>query len=638
MDMKHLFDRLKGDRLTVRQRFSMWWWIGVPLFVILVSYGPFLLMNCVVHAAGASCWRVPMVGQIVFDLSVYSATLVSTSLGLNETALLPVVFQRLFRAAHLLIPSASPAELWLFFRILFGTVIWWMLSWTLSAWTDLSRTHRRISATILWLAIFLPLGFRPGVYSWFMPFGLVALFACARTVRLMQTHRINQSIIWTILGIAISTVYAWFFIFVCFWFAIVWCEWLILRLEKFWIIYAWLAASLAGISVSVVLIWRYNNFLAWKLEEMYRVGFAFTHMPMLSTMLFASIGWLIAMFVVIRNADERSGLNRYSMLFLAWLVIVFAWCSSIFMGVYIHNDHFRTLVMLFAWISSVSLVPWSDNLPIRKDGWMMRIVCVGAIAVSAMYIARPYAFDGDQLNTVHLFVWLALACVSISILWPKRLSPLRLNELAIFFLLTAATLGGLQYVLMFKGEFQRWPSQQKYASLFVWMRQMIPESDRVCADPKDAEFIGSQSGRFVFFTEQNVYPASHESVRRQLLTFSSIRLVDDDTVSRWNELLGYNFIVCGQFGFQKRILAPFISKDRLDQMLGCDRAGVLSDQDFVKNLSLNFGTIREEIVSTCPWVIVPQTGKAAWKFPSSYQKAYQDENFEVYHTAASMPF
>lgn len=624
--------QIKKDARTFGGRFSVWWWLGVPIVVILVSYGPFLLMNCVLHTSVPTCWRVSMVGQIVFDFSVYSATLVSTALSIDTTALLPGVFQWLFRMAHLLVPAATPAELWLFFRIIFGVLIWWMLSWTLEAWTNVSRVHRRVAATALWLAIFLPLGFRQGVYSWFMPFGLVLFAASGKVPRLLERQNVVKALLWTGIGLAVSTVYAWFLVFAGFWFVSTWCEWLITRLSKRWIVGAWLAACLTSVATVMTLVLRYGDVVQARLESMYRVGFGFTFMPMISTMLFAAIGWLVVIFVLSWQSHGGSDAKEkeFGLLFRVWLILVFAWCSSLFMGAYIHNDHFRTLILLFAWISAVSSVDWTCGITLRKGKVVVAVMGAIATIISFMYVIRPYAFDGDQLNTIHLFVWAALACISARLLWSTYAVRLHPYKLGAFFLTFALVIGGLQYAVMFTAEAKRWPSQQQYAQLFTWMRSEIPESDHVCVEPTDAEFIGSQSGRSVFFTEQNVYPISRETLRDRLVTFSAIREVDHDVASRWTELLGYNYIPCGQFGLQRRVLAPFMSSERLDRMLGCDRAGMRADEEFVQTLPSNFALADIDTSSLCPWIVVNRSFKGSWSIPDTYRYVFQDERFIVY--------
>jgi len=627
-------DQMRKDARSAYGHFSAWWWFGVPLLVIVLSYGPFLVMNCFLHAAGSACWRVSGIGQIIFDFAVYSSETAAAAVGLTNAAQMPSFFSALFFVLHRLIPGATTAELWLIVRIIFGTLTWWMASWTLSAWSDISRTARRVAASVLWVAIFLPLGFRQGIYSWYIPFGFLLLLAIARCTRLLEERKLIKAIIWTIIGLASSVVYPWFVLFAGFWFVGVWTEWAIPRLRYKQIAMTWAATSVLAVFSSLYLVFQFRHTVQDMMTHMTRNGMAFTNMPLLSTMLFAAGAWFVAILILALLSKGESSTKEFVMLLRAWIVTILAWCSSLFMGIFFQNDHFRILVLFFAWISAAVLLHWIHGIDAQKGRAMTFMVSLAAAIASFAYIAKPYAFDHDQLNAIHLFVWLALALVSACLAWSKWALRIRPRTLAVASIVFACCIGLPQYAVMFASENGRWESQQAYQPLFTWMRTSIPEKDTVCVDPANAEFIGSQSGRPAFFTDPDVYSLSSEILRDRLEAFASIRHIDESVAPIWTTSIQAKYVACQQFGLQRSALQRFMPEDRIDVLLGCDRASMFGDAGFIKKISAQFGVVNNSISATCPWIVVDASQKNAWNIPSFYQKKYDDGKFEVYQAGA----
>lgn len=622
-------EQMRKESRSSYNHFSWLWWIGVPILVILLSYGPFVFMNCVLHSVGSACWRVPTVGHLIFDFSFYSSLLVSSASGAHDVHLIPAICSWLFRLFHLAIPAASPAEIWLFFRIVFGILTWWLSAWTLGAWTDMPQMHRRVTASVLWLAVFLPLGFRGGIYSWYMPFGFVLLAACSYIIRSLEQRRIHRALLWTAIGFVISLTYSWFLVFACLWFVSVWCEWFVLRMSRRWTVIAWSSASVAVVVGVVLLVWRYGQFVDMSVQNVLRLGLAFTPMPILSTMLFAAMAWFVAIFILSLRSNGESSAKEFALLLRAWIVTILAWCSSMFMGVFFQNDHFRIFVLLFAWISSAVLLHRIHGIDAQKGQRLTFFVFIAALIASFAYIIKPYALDHNQLNTIHLFVWFALAITTFALTWPKRTLRIRPRTIAFVSIVTALCIGLPQYAVMLASENARWDVQQTYLPLFLWMKSSIPETEQVCVDPPEAEFISSQSGRLAFFT-QDVYTRSNQDVQNRMKVFASLRLVDEHVIPIWTPIVESKYVACGQFTLQREVLESFLGTKRSDAILGCDRQTMTSDSDFIKSLDSYRGKKNKDAASVCPWIIVNKTMKDAWSIPQEYQKEYDDGRFEVY--------
>ena len=451
-----------------------------------------------------------------------------------------------------------------------------------------------------------------------------------KTLHALERRKKGRAALWTILGLLASTVYPWCAVFAAFWFTSLWVEWAVFHLRRRWIVTAWAGASLLAIGTSLLFVLRFGHATQAIMDRLIRNGLAFTHMPMLSTMLFAAIAWFIAIFILALRSKGESSAKEFIILLRTWVVTILAWCSSLFMGIFFQNDHFRLFVMLFAWISTAVLLHWMHGIDAQKGRALTFMVALAAAISSFAYIAKPYALDHDQLNTIHLFVWLSLALVSACLVWSKWATRLHPRTIAITGIILACCIGFPQYAVMFASENGRWEAQQSYKPLFAWMKTAVPERDMICADPIDADFVASQSGHVVFFTEQDVFTLPRQTLYDRLEAFASIRHVDDRTASDWTGLLQTGYVACGQFSLQRSALDRVLPSSRVEQMLGCDQKGMKTESDYVKYLSTTFGTENQSTPKICPWILVDTAAKSEWSIPTTYTQAYADGKFEVY--------
>ena len=495
----HLTDRAK----------QLLWWIGVPLFLAIVSYIPFLVIRCAIHPdPNGACWRLLSVGSIIFDGYPYMEFMAEALSG-SDGGVHIGWFAWFVRATNALLPFLTNAELWLLLRWVTGVAGWWAASWTLGYFVPgMSVDRRRIAASVLFVSVFVVFGFRPGAYSWFLPFIFVALALCASTEAALREGRFVRAAGLSAAAFAVSTIYSWSFIFAAIWLGASWMARLSgLRLTRLVALWTLIAAS-AAIGVGSAAFMADPAWVQTALETYARNGLAFTRMPVLSMTLAAGALWATLLCVVRIPRDPLTVRSR-DLLFLGWMVSVTGWLSSIATGVFIQNDHFRLLILIFAWMSAAAIAEWrsrsDDPLTPPNGPWRTRTLvaaAAGAWLVVCSYLIRPYAFDGDLLNTIHLAIWLFMAlALSYAIgrrAWPPRMA-------AAVLIIASLVIAVPQSVVIFRREARKTPKLESLEPLLAEIAARVPRSDRVCADPINAELVGALGGRRSFMSVHNVY-------------------------------------------------------------------------------------------------------------------------------------
>lgn len=611
-------------KLAMRTRHLLWW-IGVPLLVALVSYGPFLFLRCVlIPSPGESCVRLFSVSQLVFDLHAYMEFMGGVLSGSSGIHLQWIEW--IVKGLRFVMPGASVAELWLLMRFIFGVLTWWLFAWTLSFFGNNSVTQRRFSATILWIAVFLPLGFRPGVFSWFLPFGLVTIVACILAGRSLQNHRIMNAIGWSVLSIVSSLIYSWFFLFAAFWIGVIW----MMRFTRRHPVVLWIFTSAAAVVATGGIVSIASDRISVSIQTLLRNGMGFTYIVQLSTMLIASVLWLLLCLIVARRSERSSDQATDRLLVFGWIVTIAGWCSSILTGLYLHNDHFRIFILLFAWISaSVLLTRETVLLRTKKQRLIVWSILLISIGMIFSILVRPYVFDGDQLNIIHLFVWGALAITSYQTIRPT-VSVSRSRTAQIILLLSACFAGFLPYVFMFIQEAKQLPDLRKYDPSVVWIEKNIPTNEGICADPIISEQIAAYAGHSVFFTMQSLYPSGTDQdlyarvAALASLTDASVSLTKDT----WTVWLTSRGTACQQFGLYRKTIFSMLSPKSFDDLTGCPRQQMDAETAFVSRLANAYGTTNPVSSTLCRWIAFPVRAASHWSL-DHYQTAYQDSFIQI---------
>lgn len=632
--MVDISSQIKKDVRGFGGRFSAWWWIGIPLFVALASYGPLLFLRCgLLPVAGEACWRIFSVGQLVFDVHAYLefiGGILSHSNGIHIRWI-----GGLIRGLRVLFPGISVVEMWLVLRVVSGVLSWWMLSWTLSFLTNRPLVQRRFAATVLWIAVFLPLGFRPGVFSWFLPFGLAMLVGCIQAESALRASRVARAIAWSLFAVFCSSIYSWFLVFALIWMGMIWGAWLSVRRG---VGALWVLATFLAILGSIALVLFAPERVSVTLQTYMRNSVEFTRMAQLSVMLIAAVCWgiLYTFILPFIQQDEDRDAGRY--LIYAWIVTIAGWCSNVATSIYIQNDHFRIFTLLLSWASAFVL--FTREAVVIRLRWQRVIVYgIGFVSLGMVLriLAGPYILDRDQLNVIHLFVWVSLLLSSYRVLGlPALFVRPFIRRVAIVAI--ACGIGFVPYVVMFQQEAGRLSILRTYDSMIAWIQREVPARETICADPAISEDVGAFSGHSIFFTLQNTYSSgSDRDIYERLSALASLtNAAVSSTRNAWTEWLTSRGTTCQQFSLYRKTVFSRMDAKTFDRMSGCPRDRMDAETNFVRGLSRAYGIRDDRAMELCPWVVIERSSAEAWNLPEPYQRRYQDGRFEIYE--AVLPF
>jgi hypothetical protein len=597
------------------------WYLGIPYFVALMTFGPFLLMRCIWHpVAGASCLRLFSVGQLVFDLHAYMEFVGGVFSHAGGIHLKGVDW--LFRAIRYVMPWASITEMWLILRWFFGVLSWWMFSWMLSFFTNCTLLQRRFAASILWIAVFLPLGFRPGVFSWFVPFGLVMFVGCFQMKKALDEHHILKAIVWSAASVIFSVVYSWFFVFALLWIASVWGMWM---LKQWRADILWGGITMLAIAYTGGLVWLFPERLSVMFQTLLRSGMGYTRMIHVSAMILAAVCWLVIWSLYcIGHAREKEH-DSNDLLWMAWLITIACWCSNVTTGLYIQNDHFRIFVLFFSWMSAFVLLTRESD--VLRSSWKRMIawaVLLFSLGMSLVIMFRPYAFDGDQLNTIHLFVWISLIVSALRLLfsfekfWRGRMR-------SVLLLVVACVIGFLPYVVMFQKEANQLNEIRSYDLSVAWIQDHIPQDDSICVDPRISEEMAAFSGHSVFFTTQSISSSGEDTaLYRRLAALASLTDVSvSSTEHAWTTWLTSRGTACQQYNLYRKTILSGMSRDGFDDVIGCPRERMDAEVVFIHNLSKAYGIDDALSKDVCKWLVFPVDASSHWHL-DDYKTIYQD--------------
>jgi len=615
------------------------WFLVVPLAMALFVFGPYWVWNAL-HAQ-AYWWRIPVISATFFDTPAYLQWLGQVMNGLDISQHLRW-FEYPLRALARLVPQASVSEVWLLSRWISITVILFLSGWAVRIWTGLDTSRSRMMATAFWLSSVLAIGMRPGVFSWYLPFGIVTLTAPLYVLSALRKQAYGPAAFWTAAVVLASSVYAWFLVVAVLWLASIWAEWLLRRSRTLFFALTGVAAAASVFAARMAAVWltsTQSGRLFWELQ--FQDGIGFTHLPQLTNSFVGMAAWVLFIFFASRNAGGETFAKHERRLVLlqwAWIAVFLAWISSCFTGAYIHNDHFRTPVLIMSWMSLA--VWWSVaregrwRLP-RSSVWGLWTLC-GISAVFVLNIIRqPYAFNHDYLNVIHLSVWLTI----LMALWLVLRGPdLRVPSSWLKVLMIGSFLvGGLAAVDVYAGEFRELPNRLRYVATIEWIEEHVPVDDVLCSDPVQAELLASFTGRRAF--PSNATAISRKSLRDGLETTRAYASGFDATASGNESYLTHvnqfsRGIICEQFVRQVTLLKTLgFSADRVDDISGCPR-DLLNELDAISAEMFR----QTEVDATafhdaCPWVVISSDQRSFWRLPDDYREIPIDATMTVWHAS-----
>lgn len=614
------------------------WYFAIPLIIGGLTYGPYLIIQC--GGGMDMCWRVPVAGQVVFDLNTYFSVIGRIFAESRDT--LSGAFGMFIRFAAWAFPSASVPEIWLMLRWTSGVVSLWLFAWMLECIIPTSKSISRWLASGFWVMIFLSLGFRPGIYSWVMPFTIISFCAAILAGRSIREMKILKALLTSGLAVIFSIFYSWTFVTIVIWLGAIWMSFFLetIRLKSVW---QWLITVAFTLVVTGSILWFFpSERLSIIIETLLRNGMAFTRMPIISTMLVNAIIWVL-LLVVIRplfsSSFEVKDRGLWLDLSIGWFAALFGWISNIFTGAYVQNDHFRMPLLLMSFITFAALAVRLRDTKASEilSGSISRKVFLGIFVISGVaslkYLSGPYAINGDQFAPIHVFVWLSLAVVSSMVLWPSVLNFHR-RWFSLTLIAVSVVLGVIPYQVMFFKEARRLSElKNDVAPMIKWIDESVPVGDHICADPEIDEMVSAFSKRFVFFTLEDTYASMPDNeLYRRVGTLSSLVNPEDKNriFDEWADYIRRQRLACSVYARDRAIARKIFGERFSVWSFGCDVDQVSRDERFVASMYAgNFSNI-DDVRSLCSHLAIPSRAKSQWLIAAPELVEYDDGRISIY--------
>ncbi len=601
------------------------WWIGVPILTATSVFIPYWVWH-LTHGV-APFWRITVFSGAMFDISWYLPMMGAVLSGLNYGGYLHW-FAPAIKELSLLLPGANIPELWFISRWISTTASVWVGAFCLRKWSELSVRDARLFSFGFWLALILPLGMRPGVYSWYLPFGLLGFTAAWLVRESLSSDKIVRAAILTVCAIVGTWVYFWFWIFTAVWLSVIWALW-ILRISRR-AMFSLVAVSAAIFCLTAVPLarWILQPSQLVKYETYERLGLAFTRIPFVANPFIAVICWVAILFVLGRMLPNTGRLaHRIEGLQIAWIALLLTWQFTPFMGVFFQNDHLRTPVVILAWFSLALVWNMREREELRPlPFWcntLLWVVMATAVVFVVRVLASGYVFHDEFLNVLHITQWLTVLCVGSWIIFRANGAGFIKKRASLYWILFLSALIGIPaWIHIHRVELPRITKTLSQIPIIEWMRENVPEKDAVCTDPETAAFLGIHVERMFHPLAMTRYlPLSNEDSLSILLQIASAydvkaagatkafkRFVRQD---RSNS--------CAQYLRQANILRGLgLAEDRIQEMIGCPTA-ILEEEQGKMAAMIDTRTMNEkEFSAVCPWVVVSESKREFWHFPSAY--------------------
>lgn len=620
--------------LSRKNKELLLWWTGVPIVILFLILGPHWAWNIFYNQQ--PWWRVPIIGQMMFDVGAYLEWIGSTVTGIEYGGHIGW-FENIIRLFASILPKdISVAELWFITRWISLVAAIWVGAWLFRIGALLEKKTARNLSVLFFISTWLVLGMRPAVYSWFLPFGFISIIACLSTGKHLREQRIGRAVAWSAVAWVAASIYIWFFIFFTLWTISLWTVWLIEKSRRmFYVIFV---LATIGVGFLIPLLPYVIQTPAAKIfyESYVRHGLSFTHLPLISNSFIVMLVWIFFCSWLIPRATEGVLKKRLEEIHFGWIVLLLAWLLSSFTGVYIHNDHFRTPVLFLSWLTFAIL--WNsktenflftnDKNEACKKRAVRILPLIGTIVISGYfsfsYIVKPFTFDGDFLNIIHLSHWIVLFLAStyLYVLW-TGLSLTLLAKRKYILLLTSVAMGAMASISAYQREFKRLPDLIQKVPIITWVQNNVPSNEAICADPKTADELSPHLKRRLYLTQQSfLLKESHVDAYNRLIVFLSAY---DATGAGQEEAFEY-FLngapasACTQFSrFEASLHLLGIAPTKINSITGCDKTFLEQNKTALKKM-FSQKTVQPNFSVTCPWIIIPQDVRQFWRIPNGYSE------------------
>ena len=635
-------------RMTLSSRIqALAWWVGVPVIVGLLSWGPYIALNVIWHAPWPF-WRVPFVPIAIFDSSAYFQWIGAALSGLVYGGHLSAFDLVILIVGRFLPDSWSVAEVWLLTQWLCVTAGIWLMAVAIQRWSGLSNWTSRGFSLLVWVSLTLPFMPRPGVYTWYLPFyacGLIGIWYVQRT---LDQRKYFRSILWTLTAIALTRVYPFFVIHTLLWLLVMWFIHVHERFPRAvrMLFSVGIVTVLPMAVICTPILMRSTLSLTYEAQR--HLGLAFTVLPVVSNSLIVLFSWIVLIFalMVVQRKEVALG-QRWLRLIIGWVTLLMAWLSNLFTGVYIHNDHFRAPTVLLSWISvaiiwqifkerSLTIEGADRSHPlVRICAWIPSALLLVGVAECALYlVGKRYVFHGDELNVVHASHWITYSVASALIVYRSRTMTRISTAVMIAFVGCICLLGFSARAYAFSKEQTKFVSTATDVPAMSWIREQVATDEHVCTDPEHAEIFGSFTSRLVYPTYATaVLPKSEAEILSDLKTELGFFTPETDFergvyLDTFDSMRG---TTCAQFlPFERMFRAIGLSQERIDVLTDCQRDQLKQDQSVLQQALSKPTRDLGRFTKLCPVVITTPETISRWSLPASYREIKITDAFSAW--------
>ncbi|MFA5935804.1 MAG: glycosyltransferase [Patescibacteria group bacterium] len=626
-------------KMTVR---DYAWWVGVPVVMFVVAWLPFWIWNI---AAGSPLanewWRVRIAPQGVFDSYIYFQWLGSLLLGYeygNRFQWLGGVF----RALQAILPNGTTVlEFWLITRWICATLAVWIGSWCVARWSGLGVSSSRFMMVGLWVGLLLTLSFRPGVFGWYWPFCMLGLTLCLLVAQKLQDRKWLVAAALSVVGIFLSSLYPWFFLFAGMWLGVMWSIAIIKKNPRLFTgLMAGGIALFAAASPKLAL-WFHDPAHLGKIEAEVRNGIAFSHVPFLANTIVLAFVWILFVaYIVYQRSRLQLITNRFFLILMCWVTLFFVWFHSIFTGIFTHNDHFSAPILMVAWLSLAAVWSASRNTEMK---WNKKIAWIVAIFGSAFFLyvlQQPLRGNILKFNTyvIHLVNWYTFAAAGWLIVTSGRWSVKR--QAILLIALPVTLVGAIGWWSVVAKDMPTLATIKNRLPIVSWINANVKAPQTLCAEPESAAFYGAITGYPVLPGEGPIaYPIPTETTLRQLEVIAGALDVKaaghEKTFAFFTSY--YRDRLCRQFARQAGVLSRFgFSQEKVDEIIGCPREEVLEMISRTQVAIEKHQLDEQAFTEMCPFVIVEPNRKQFWNLPRDYREVTFSDGTAVWVSSQPM--
>lgn len=642
-------DPRQAPERSVPSRRAWAWRLGVligSLFVVILPYWILHLSHR--QDVAAPWWRVPVATPGVFDTYVYLNWIGAVVHGvpnggsLTNGGLLRWYAYVLKGIWWIMSSWASFPEIWVATRWLSFALLAWLGAWGFRRWSGMDRATSRALICLYGVALAFSIGMRPGAYSWYLPFGLLACVAAGCVHNALQENRFGSAFLWSCISLFSGFLYPWHLMLVGIWLASLWGEYLIRTSSRVFYGMTLSITVMVAASSQALARWFLNPAQESFLGQYERSGFSFSRIPLFANTVIAFGAWIVLLMVLARASSALPVLQkRLTRDAWAWFTLTCVWFSTPFTGIHLYSDHLISVVIILSWLSlatvwvAVREMRALPHTPIQLAFLraLLLLIAVGACLFVLYIFQQPMRSDPHKFTSyvVHIIHWLALALAAsasaIVLLTPKSCSEKKMLGVLTAACLIIAGWGCWSFVTYD----QRYlPSATARLPVITWIRANIPSQDNICSDPESASFYGAHSGLKIFPAEATLsYTFRNEDILHLLETLAGAYNVSSSKNIRMYELFTNYFrpFSCATpdaHSYNTRwynlLIKIGFDHTAANRFMGCRQEVIEANWKRISTAIDRHVLDEPAFRRACQWVIIPDDQKPYWQLPKGYRE------------------